>query len=173
MTQEDPGVMRIINEAGVVKPSLYRLVDGFQVKLFDIFLSLRATPSPLPLGEKTTARDRADRIATWQTKAAQAFEQVLDLRLMMEQSVCPYSFRWAELEDKFDKSWMASAHEDYQPPDQGTPVLVSLRPAIYNCSRRKRAEPSLIIPALVMLEGFGASDRCKVDSGAIRAIPRS
>lgn len=156
-----------------VKPRLPRLAEGFQVKLLDIFLSLRVAPQA-PRGVRAeeaaelSTEDRARHLSRWQLKANQAFEQALDLRFIMEESQCPYSFRWAVLGQGFDRGWMESAHDGEEPPAQGSRVLVSLRPAIYSCSRMEGSEPLLIVSALVMLEGFGAPSELKIGFGSVR-----
>ncbi|EXJ87462.1 hypothetical protein A1O3_04422 [Capronia epimyces CBS 606.96] len=152
-----------------VKPRMPRLAESLQVKLLDIFLSLRtARQAAEAASAGPSVQDRVDHLARWELKANQAFEEALDLRLMMEQSVCPYSFRWAVLGDPFDKAWMESAHKGDEAPPQDTSVLVSLRPAIYSRSRSAGSESLLVVPALVMLQGFGAPCELKIDFGSIR-----
>lgn len=152
-----------------VKPTLPLLAAEYYRKLLEIFLNLKG-PDLLPQNAKLlTTEERDVHMKDWQIKVLGAFQEALELRLRLEQSQCPYTFRWATHQAPFDSTWMESAHEDdASNPTEGSVVLLCLRPALHSCARREGEEPLLVVPALVMLEGAGPPCPIKIDFGSIR-----
>ncbi|KAL2413646.1 hypothetical protein ABEF95_003769 [Exophiala dermatitidis] len=152
-----------------VKPTLPLLAAEYYRKLLEIFLNLKG-PDLLPQNAKLlTTEERDVHMKDWQIKVLGAFQEALELRLRLEQSQCPYTFRWATHQAPFDSTWMESAHEDdASSPTEGSVVLLCLRPALHSCARREGEEPLLVVPALVMLEGAGPPCPIKIDFGSIR-----
>ncbi|KAL2428752.1 hypothetical protein ABEF95_006541 [Exophiala dermatitidis] len=151
-----------------VKPTLPLLAAEYYRKLLEIFLNLKG-PDLLPLDAKLlTTEERDVHMKSWQIKVLEAFQEALELRVRLERSQCPYTFRWAYHQATFDGTWMESAHEDdASNPTEGS-VLLCLRPALHSCARREGEEPLLVVPALVMLEGAGPPCPIKIDFGSIR-----
>ncbi|KAI1609388.1 hypothetical protein EDD37DRAFT_674193 [Exophiala viscosa] len=138
-------------------------------KLLDILESLGISAASVAIGmvEPTaanrpqgTVEHRAEQHGFWQDRVRSAFSQALNLRLKLARSPMGYVYRWPCVGWGFDKKWMRSVHDERTPEvEASAPVLLCLRPAIWSSYNN---DLLLIVPALVMFQGFGAPAAGKI-----------
>ncbi|KAK4943496.1 hypothetical protein LTR10_016987 [Elasticomyces elasticus] len=146
-----------------VKVTFQQQAEKAERRLLDVFESLGGPPASFPIlaAESTAAtgthgdiEHRAVRHSLWQAKVRSAFSQALNLRIKLARSPMGYEYNWPRIGHKYDTKYMKSVHDDKDQAEDEPPasILLCLRPAIYSIFNNDRL---LIVPALVMLQGFG------------------
>ncbi|KIV82279.1 hypothetical protein PV11_04400 [Exophiala sideris] len=146
-----------------VKATIPQQAVDAEGKLLDILESLGVSAASVSIAmteltattyAQSDVEHRAQRHALWQDEVRSAFSQALNLRIKLARSPLEYLYRWPCIGYYFDHKWMQSVHDDHpQAEIEGrASVLLCLRPALYSSFNKDLV---LIVPALVMLHGFG------------------